>query len=121
MKSVECRMPGAKTGGLLVLSFCTHHFAFRNELVEPEVVATSPYRVKNPVPVCCGFDSLKLVGERGLASRHGGTHRFSICGVCCSRLTTRPTNGASEQMQNRKTPPGLSPYSAFCILHFAFG
>lgn len=27
------------------------------ELVEPEVVATSPYRIKSPVPVCCGFDS----------------------------------------------------------------
>ena len=39
----------------------------RSELVEPEVVATSPYRIKSPVPVCCGFDSLKLVGERGLA------------------------------------------------------
>ena len=38
-----------------------------NEVVEPEVVATSPYRIKSPVPVCCGFDSLKLVGERGLA------------------------------------------------------
>src|SRR5919106_3809881 len=32
-----------------------------NELVEPEVVATSPYRIKSPVPVCCGFDSVKLV------------------------------------------------------------
>src|SRR5262245_65289393 len=38
-----------------------------NELVESEVVATSPYRIKSPVPVCCGFDSLKMVGERGLA------------------------------------------------------
>jgi hypothetical protein len=28
--------------------------------VEPEVVATSPFRIKSPVPVCCGFDSLKL-------------------------------------------------------------
>ena len=37
------------------------------ELVEPEVVATSPYRIKSPVPVCCGFDSVELVGERGLA------------------------------------------------------
>src|SRR5438552_6807316 len=36
------------------------------ELVEPEVVATSPCRIKSPVPVCCGFDSLKLVGERGV-------------------------------------------------------
>src|SRR5438046_181124 len=39
----------------------------RNELVEPEVVATSPNRIKSPVPVYCGFSSLKLVGERGLA------------------------------------------------------
>src|ERR1044072_1357992 len=30
-----------------------------DELVEPEVVATSPYRIKSPVPVCCGFDSVK--------------------------------------------------------------
>lgn len=25
--------------------------------MEPEVVATSPNRIKSPVPVCCGFDS----------------------------------------------------------------
>src|SRR5574342_106984 len=30
------------------------------ELVEPEVVATSPYRIKSPVPVCCGFDSVNI-------------------------------------------------------------
>ena len=35
--------------------------------MEPEVVATSPYRIKSPVPVCCGFSSTKMVGERGLA------------------------------------------------------
>jgi len=29
------------------------------KLVEPEVVATSPNRIKSPVPVCCGFDSVK--------------------------------------------------------------
>ncbi len=29
-------------------------------MVEPEVVATSPYRIKSPVPICCGFDSVKL-------------------------------------------------------------
>src|SRR5713101_5735992 len=28
-----------------------------NELVEPEVVATSPYPIKSRVPVCCGFSS----------------------------------------------------------------
>jgi hypothetical protein len=35
--------------------------------VEPEVVATSPNRIKSPVPVCCGFDSLKLVLAAGFA------------------------------------------------------
>src|SRR3954465_2974893 len=34
------------------------------ELVEPEVVATSPFRIKSPVPVCCGFDSVKFVHRR---------------------------------------------------------
>ena len=29
------------------------------ELVEPEVVATSPYPIKSRVPVCCGFSSTK--------------------------------------------------------------
>ena len=29
------------------------------KLVEPEVVATSPYPGKNRMPVCCGFDSAK--------------------------------------------------------------
>ena len=42
-----------------------HHEA--NGMVEPEVVATSPYRIKSPVPVCCGFDSMKMVLAAGLA------------------------------------------------------
>src|SRR5947208_14501366 len=99
--------------------------AAERRLVEPEVVATSPYRIKNPVPVCCGFDSVKLACQavandltiHRLHSLHQGAaaflaalwrakaggrertctskaHRFSICGVCCSRLTTRPKTGA---------------------------
>ncbi len=36
-------------------------------LVEPEVVATSPNPIKSRVPVCCGFGSRKMVGERGFA------------------------------------------------------
>jgi hypothetical protein len=35
--------------------------------VEPEVVATSPYRIKSPVPVCCGFSSRKVVLAAGFA------------------------------------------------------
>ena len=43
------RPSGSKPGMLLL-----HHEA---KLVEPEVVATSPNRIKSPVPVCCGFGS----------------------------------------------------------------
>jgi hypothetical protein len=32
----------------------------RGNVVEPEVVATSPNRIKSPVPVCCGFGSKNL-------------------------------------------------------------
>lgn len=65
------------------------------ELVEPEVVATSPCRIKSPVPVYCGFDSLKFGGrERTCTSK---AHRLSICGVCCSRITTRPKTGAPSR------------------------
>ena len=42
-----------------------HHEAGR--LVEPEVVATSPNRIKSPVPVFCGISSLKLVLAAGIA------------------------------------------------------
>ena len=54
-----------------------HHAAFKGrcpairrpgkKLVEPEVVATSPYRIKSPVPVCCGFSSRKVVLAAGFA------------------------------------------------------
>jgi hypothetical protein len=36
-----------------------------NEMVEPEVVATSPNRIKSPVPVYYGFSSVKMVGMKG--------------------------------------------------------
>ena len=36
-------------------------------MVEPEVVATSPSRIKSPMPVCCGFDSVELVLAAGVA------------------------------------------------------
>ena len=32
-------------------------------LVEPEVVATSPYPIKSRVPVCCGFGSVRVTGD----------------------------------------------------------
>src|SRR5436190_18281469 len=58
------------------------------KVVEPEVVATSPYPIKSRVPVCCGFSSRKIAGrERPCTSK---AHRFSICRVCYSLLTARP-------------------------------
>ena len=56
-------------------------YTTRQELVEPEVVATSPYRIKSPVPVCCGFDSVNGGRERTCTSK---ARRLSICGVCYS-------------------------------------
>lgn len=42
-------------------------YTTRQEMVEPEVVATSPRRIKSPVPVCCGFDSMKREQQRKTA------------------------------------------------------
>ena len=84
-----------------------------NELVEPEVVATSPNRIKSPVPVCCGFSSEKNGGrERTCTSK---ARRLSICGVCYSRLTTRPKN--TQIGASRRCRPGtisLQKKSAGC-------
>lgn len=47
-----------------------------SKLVEPEVVATSPYRIKSPVPVCCGLDSLgefSIYDIRWTRARRGST------------------------------------------------
>ena len=39
-------------------------------------MTTSPYRIKSPVPVCCGFDSLKLACRAVARDVHdtGGFH-----------------------------------------------
>ena len=64
-----------------------------NELVEPEVVATSPYRIKSPVPVCCGFSSRKVVPAAGFAP---ALATFSTSCLFC--WTTRAkTIGASRR------------------------
>ena len=66
--------------------------------MEPEGVAPSPYRIKSPVPVYCGIDSVKLVGERGLAP---------------PRLTDSRSVGsalpAEPLAQELEFPAGLSP------------
>ena len=53
------------------MSYCLLHPA---KLVEPEVVATSPYRIKSPVPVCCGFGSRKS----GSPSRSSNERRLVL-------------------------------------------
>src|SRR5260221_629072 len=99
MQSLKCRMQNE--WGIAALSFLLilHSLLCILNLEDPEVVATSPYRIKSPVPVCCGFRSLKLAGgrERTCTSK---AHRFSICGVCYSLLTTRP---------KLEPPPGIAP------------
>ena len=47
-------------GGSLLL------LRFERRLVEPEVVATSPYPGKSRVPVCCGFDSFNWCSRQDL-------------------------------------------------------
>ena len=37
--------------------------------MEPEVVATSPCRIKSPMPVCCGFDSMRWWAREDLHSQ----------------------------------------------------
>src|SRR5882724_11947561 len=44
-----------------------HSITPLRKLVEPEVVATSPYPIKSRVPVCCGFGSVKMVLAAGVA------------------------------------------------------
>jgi hypothetical protein len=69
--NAEGRMKNAETGlghGHDPHCIILHSTFFLPEkLVEPEVVATSPYPGKSRVPVCCGFDSLKLVLAAGFA------------------------------------------------------
>jgi len=63
-------------------------------VVEPEVVATSPYRIKSPVPVFCGISSRKLVLAAGIAP---ALATLSTSCLCCwtTRATMEPPFGAA--------------------------
>jgi len=50
-------------------------------MMEPEVVETSPNRLKRPVPVFCGFDSLKLVLAAGFAPALSTLSTSCLCGL----------------------------------------
>jgi hypothetical protein len=62
------------------------------KLVEPEVVATSPYRIKSPVPVYCGVDSVRT------------SSKFEVCG---SKLPGEP--GTNFELQTLNYQKGNHP------------
>jgi hypothetical protein len=70
---------------------CTplHFFCQCSKLVEPEVVATSPNRIKSPVPVYCGIDSLKMVLAAGACARPHCTCTVDVFNVVPLRWATR--------------------------------
>ena len=74
------------------------------KMVEPEVVATSPYPGKSRVPVCCGFDSLRLVLAAGFAP---ALATFSTSCLCI---------GLREQMEWSLQPVLLRQKSAGCCM-----
>ena len=66
------------------------------KVVEPEVVATSPNRIKSPVPVCCGFSSRKVVLAAGFAP---ALATFSTSCLFC--WTTRANNWSLQPVMLR--------------------
>jgi len=82
--------------------------------VEPEVVATSPCPVKGRVPVCCGFDSLKVVLAAGLAPALATLSTSCLCVGLRELLAQGQHDGAS-----RRCCPGqmaLQKQSAGCCM-----
>jgi hypothetical protein len=61
-------------------SFAPFRLTFGSErrMVEPEVVATSPCRIKSPMPVYCGFSSKKLAAKRHRRRKS----EFLFCDSC---------------------------------------
>ena len=75
--------------------------------MEPEVVATSPYPGKSRMPVCCGFDSMKLAAKPKLGER-----RLVLAAGVAPALATFSTSclcvGLREQMK-MDPPAGAAP------------
>src|SRR5262245_52146970 len=78
----------------------------RAKLVEPEAVATSPYRIKSPVPVCCGFDSSKSMKLRNAASLGCNQYEFSsLAQESCGNVSPLQSDGECVHQ---------SPHSSGC-------
>ena len=67
-------------------------------MVEPEVVATSPNRIKSPVPVYCGFDSVNWWAREDLHLQ--GSQTLDLRGLLF------PLNHSPEN-ENWRLQPGL--------------
>ena len=70
-----------RQSGFCVRTLHSALFTLHLRVVEPEVVATSPNRIKSPVPVCCGFSSqLKWLAEPKLKrAKVGARGRICTC------------------------------------------
>ena len=76
-----------------------------NGLVEPEVVATSPNRIKRPVPVFCGFGSLKLVLAAGFAPALATLSTSCLFCWTTRALEMEPPAGAAPARFSYKEDP----------------
>ena len=74
-------------------------------MVEPEVVATSPYRIKSPVPVCCGFSSKKWWAREDLHLQ--GSQTLDLRGLLF------PLNHSPGKFSNWSLPPVLPRHDFF--------
>jgi hypothetical protein len=70
-------------------------YTTRQWIVEPEVVATSPNRIKSPVPVYCGFDSRKLVLAAGFAPALATLSTSCLCWLDYASDRLEPPAGAA--------------------------
>src|SRR5438874_12342789 len=73
-------------------AICHWRLVIRRRLVEPEVVATSPNRIKSPVPVYCGFSSEKWWAREDLHLQ--GSQTLDLRGLLF------PLNHSPEEYSN---------------------
>src|SRR6266702_7641695 len=72
------------------------------KMVEPEVVATSPYPIKSRVPVCCGFSSINWWAREDLHLQ--GSQILDLWGLLCP-LNHSPRNWCSQPESHRQPQP----------------
>src|SRR5207249_8599582 len=68
-------------------------------------VATSPYRIKSPVPVCCGFSSKKWWAREDLHLQ--GSQTLDLRGLLF------PLNHSPEKYLKLEPPAGAAPARFF--------